>query len=567
MSDDRLTVLLVEDNPGDQRLVKEILDECGHDEFRLFVADQISTAAPLLVAEKVDIVLLDLILPDSQGLDSLIKMRALAPEVPVVVLSQVEDETLAVKAVRSGAQDFLLKAHISGPLLLRSLRYALERRQLEEQLYHMAHHDALTGLPNRKLFYDQLSRAIAQARRHQRSLALMLIDLNGFKQINDTFGHQVGDELLKQVAARLASCVRASDCVARLGGDEFVLYVADLSEADHASVVAQKLIEALRPPFAISGREFASHASIGIAQHPQDGDDLEALIKAADSAMYAAKDMGREISRFRFYSRDADAAAAGRLELESALRRAFDLGEYVVNYQPQIDLHSKQVVGVEALLRWRRGDDLLLPADFMSVMEESGLIVSVGEWVLATACRQAMEWRAAGLPPMKMAVNLSSRQFRDPLLADRVTRALRESGLEPGLLELEISEDSLRDDEELAVSVLVRLNDVGVHLALDNYHAGSPSLRDLKRFPIHTIKLDRSIVYDMAENPEDAAIVEAVISVAHVFKMKGIAGGVETLRQVELLRQHACDDAQGYVFSRPMASDAVREFLLSRQAS
>ncbi|HTY99059.1 MAG TPA: EAL domain-containing protein, partial [Rhodocyclaceae bacterium] len=554
MNAGRVTILLVEDNPGDQRLVKEILDDCGHGGFRLLVAEQIGTAAPLLVTEKVDVILLDLILPDGHGLDSLVKMRALAPDVPVVVLSHVEDETLAVKAVRSGAQDFLVKAHINGPLLLRSLRYAIERRQLEEHLYHMAHHDALTGLPNRKLFYEQLSRAIAQARRHRRSLALMLIDLNSFKQVNDTFGHQAGDDLLKQVAGRLVSCVRASDCVARLGGDEFVLYVTDLLEAEHASAVAQKLLDVLRAPVVVCGREFASHASIGIAQFPDDGDDLEALIKAADSAMYAAKDMGRELSRFRYYSRDADAAAAARMETEEALRRAFDRGEYLVDYQPQVDLHSRKIVGVEALLRWQRGDETLLPADFMPVMEESGLIVAVGEWVLSTACHQAMEWRAAGLPAMKVSVNLSARQFRDPMLPDRVARALRESGLEPALLELEIAEDSLRDDEDLAVDVLARLNDLGVHLALDNYHAGSPTLRDLKRFPIHTVKLDRSIVGDLGDNPEDAAIIDAVISVAHVFSMRGIAGGVETQRQADWLRQHACDDAQGYAFCRPLSA-------------
>ena len=563
MSEERLSILLVEDNPGDQRLVKEMLEECGHGHFHLFIAEQISTAAALLDREQVDIILLDLRLPDSQGLDSLVKIRALAPDVPVVVLSHVEDEALAVRAVASGAQDFLVKAHINGPLLSRSLRYALERRQLQEHLHHLAHHDALTGLPNRKLFYDHLTRGIARARRHNRPLAVMLVDLNGFKAVNDTHGHHVGDELLKQVAWRLASCLRSSDCVARLGGDEFILFVADLNEMGHAAVVAQKLVEVMAPACVVDDLEFPVRASIGISQYPQDGDDFETLLKAADSAMYEAKNLGREVSRFRYYSREADAEATTRLEMEKGLREALAAGHYVLNYQPQVDLHTQRVIGVEALLRWQRNGDLVMPAEFMPVLESSGLILDVGEWVMTAACSQAKAWQRAGLPPLKMAVNISPRQFRDSQLVDRVGRSLRESGLEPQLLELEISEISLREDEELAVLVLNRLAGLGVRLALDNYRGGGTSLPDLKRFPIHVVKLDRTIVNNMLDSPEDAAIVEAVISVAHVFKMKGVAEGVETNRQAEMLRGHAYDDAQGYAFGRPLSAADFFSFVRS----
>ncbi len=557
-----LSILVVEDSLADYRLVKEMLEECAGDNFVLHHAEQVSTAVPLLESAGVDIIILDLGLPDGNGLDTLVKVHALTPDTPIVVLSQVEDEAMAVKAVRMGAQDFLVKGHISGALLNRSLRYALERRQLEEHLHRLAHHDALTGLPNRKLFYDRLARAVAAARRHERPLALMLLDLNEFKQVNDTWGHQVGDELLRQVADRLSRCLRSTDCVARLGGDEFILYVSDLGDIQDTARIAAKLIESMGEPCVIGGNPYTIRCSLGIALHPEDGDDIEVLVREADAAMYAAKAASGGGSSYRFYSRELDAAAAKRRELEESLRRALAAGEFVVNYQPQIDLHSRRVVGMEALMRWHpTGGEIVQPGEFMSALEESGLIVDVGAWVLETACRQAENWRRDHSMSLKIAVNISPRQFRDPHLVARVTDALKVSGLEPGQLELELAESSLRDDETLALDVLRRLNALGVRIALDNYRGRAMSLRDLKGFPIHSIKLDRSIVRDMADNPEDAAIVQAVISVAHVFRMKGVAEGVETQGQVDLLRSHACDDAQGFAFSRPLSAEAFDELL------
>ena len=557
-----VTILLVEDNPGDLRLVKEMLDESGCGKFRLLHADQLLATVPLLDREQIDILLLDLSLPDGAGLDTLVKMHALSPGVPIVVLSHAEDEGLAVKAVRMGAQDFLVKSRISGPLLTRSLRYALERRQIEEHLHHLAHHDALTGLPNRKLFYERLSRAVASARRHQRPLALMLLDLNDFKEVNDQLGHHVGDLLLKEVAARLSVCLRTTDCVARLGGDEFIIYISDLGDSQHAARVARKILDALAPPYGLEGHRVAVHASLGIAIHPVDAEDMDALVKNADAAMYLAKAQGRSASRYRFFSRDMDAVTSQRTDLENALRRALERGEFVVNYQPQVDLRSGRLIGMEALMRWQRpGGGEELPGRFMPTLEESGLIVPVGEWVLATACRQNKACQSAGFPALTVAVNISPRQFRDRHLVEKVARALRESGLDSHLLELELTEDSLRDDEEAALDTLRRLNSLGVRLTLDNYGAGSTSLRYLKRFPIHAVKIDRSIVRDVTSNPQEAAITQAVIAVAHVFKMKGVAEGVETSGQVEFLRQQACDDAQGFVFGKPLSTEAFTEFL------
>lgn len=568
MNDMPVSILMVEDNPGDLRLVEEMLDECGCGKFRLLHADQVLTAIPLLDEEKIDIILLDLTLPDGKGLDTLVKMHALSPGVPIVVLSCVEDEALAVRAVRMGAQDFLVKAHISGPLLTRSLRYALERRQLEDHLYHLAHHDALTGLPNRKLFYERLTRALASARRHQLPLALMLIDLNDFKEVNDSFGHQVGDQLLKEVANRLADCLRTTDCVARLGGDEFIIFVSDLGDTQQAARVAQKILDALAPPYLIEGRELRSHASVGVAIHPADGDDVETLVKNADAAMYLAKAQGRLVSQYCFYARDMDSLSMQRADIENELRGALERGEFVVHYQPQVDLHSGRLIGMETLLRWQRADgEPMLPVKFIPMLEESGLIVPVGEWVLATACRQNVAWQKDGFAPMTVAVNISPRQFRDKRLVEIVARALRDSGLAPQLLELELTEDSLREDEAAALATLQRLNALGVRLALDNYGAGSTSLRYLKRFPIHAVKIDRSIVRDVTSSPEEAAIARAVIAVAHVFKMKGLAEGVETRGQADFLREQSCDDAQGYVFGRPLTADAFADFLRSSSPS
>lgn len=558
---DGVVILLVEDNPGDQRLVREMLDEAAPDRFRLIVAACLTDTAAILDRERVDIVLLDLRLPDGNGLDSLVKMHALLPEVPIVVLSHVEDEALAVKAVRMGAQDFLVKAQINGPLLTRSLRYALERRRIEEELYRLAHHDALTGLPNRKLFYERLGGAMAMARRQRRMLALMIVDLNNFKEINDTHGHPVGDAVLVQVAERLSRSLRETDCVARLGGDEFVVFASGLADAEDAENIARKIVDLLAAPVDEGGASAGLAASIGIALYPDDGDDLETLVGNADAAMYRAKGQGRAASRYAFYSRRDDARVGERAALEDALRAAFEREEFEINYQPQVDLHSRRIIGVEALLRWRRGDELWTPDRFMHALESSGLILPVGEWVLAAACRQTVIWRGMGLQLARIAVNISPRQFRDERLVERVARALRESGLDAASLELELTEESLRDDEEMAIEKLRELNALGVRLAIDNYRARATSLRDLKRFPIHAVKLDRSIVRDMLTNPEDAEIVRAVISVAHVFKMKGVAEGVETSDQIDMLREHACDDAQGYAFGRPLSPEALADIL------
>lgn len=554
------TILLIEDNPGDARLVAEYVNEWGRDEFHIQEVGSVAEAVPVIDADEADIIVLDLMLPDGEGLETLQRVHELAPRVPIVVLSHIDDEGEAVKAVRLGAQDFLVKQHLSGPLLIRSLRYALERRKLEERLYFLAHHDQLTELPNRKLFHDRLDHAIAWARRHRRQLALYVIDLDEFKMINDTHGHLVGDELLREVGRRLAGSLRATDRAGRLGGDEFVVFASDLSSREDAARVAEKILAVLSPPYRLAGLDHTVHASIGVALYPMDADDAQTLFERADAAMYAAKrTKNLSSSRWRFYQPQEHAAAREQAVFESELAEAFARKEFFLVYQPQIDLNSGRLLGVEALLRWRRGSEVVLPSFFMTTLDRSGLIIDVGEWVLRQACRDAAGWLALGLPAQKVAVNLSARQFRDPLLPERVADAIKSAALPGSCLELEIREAFLQQDGELSLHQLRRLNALGCRIAVDNFRGHSTSLRDLQRFPIHAIKLDKSLVQD--GDGKAAAFVEAVISVAHVLKLHGVAEGVETEEQAARLRLATWDGAQGFAFGQPLEAGALAAFL------
>lgn len=553
------TILLIEDNPGDARLVREYVRECGREAFRIEHVASVAEAVPILDANEADIIVLDLMLPDGEGLETLQRVHELAPRVPIVVLSHLDDEREAVRAVRLGAQDFLVKQHLSGPLLVRSLRYALERRKLEERLHFLAHHDALTELPNRKLFHDRLDQAIAWARRHRRLLALIVIDLDEFKEINDRHGHAVGDELLREVGQRLSNVLRATDQAGRLGGDEFVVFAGDLASREDAARMLDRLVAALTPPYRLAGASHEVRASIGVALYPEDADDAQTLFEHADAAMYAAKRVKDGASRWRFYRSAEHAASQMRAAQEAELAAALARGDFFLVYQPQVDLNSGRVLGVEALMRLHRGEEVLLPAAFMPTLERSGLIVEVGEWVLKTATRDAAAWRARGLPIYKVAVNLSARQFRDPLLPERVGGALADARLPGQALELELREDYLREDEELALQQLRRLSALGCRIAVDNFRGRALSLRDLQRFPIHAIKLDKSLIQDDAS--KTAAFVEAVIHVAHILKLHGLAEGVETPAQAERLRHAAWDGAQGFAFGQPLEAQALAEFL------
>jgi diguanylate cyclase (GGDEF)-like protein/PAS domain S-box-containing protein len=435
-----------------------------------------------------------------------------------------------------------------------------ERKRAEEQLTHLAHHDSLTGLPNRELTYDRLGRSLEQAQRRQWIAGVMFVDLDRFKAVNDTLGHNAGDQVLRQVAERLAQCVRAEDTVGRLGGDEFAVILTQLARVEDAGHVAQKIIDVLGAPFVIEGREFFVTASVGIATYPGDADTAETLMKNADAAMYRIKGQGK--NNFQFYAANMNERAAEWLQLEIDLRYAIQRNEFVLHYQPKADLGTGRVTGVEALLRWQRPDGRLVPpADFIPLLEESGLIVPAGAWILRAACAQIREWQQAALTPVPIAVNLSAKQFLQHDICAMVQGALREFDVAPRLLELEITESAAMHDAEAATATLRDLKALGVSIAIDDFGTGYSSLGYLKRFPIDSLKIDRSFVTDLPGNRGDASIAKAVITMAHALGLKVIAEGVENEAQREFLAANACDELQGYYFSRPLPAALCTQFL------
>ena len=429
-----------------------------------------------------------------------------------------------------------------------------------EQVEYLAYHDGLTDLPNRALFSKLLTQGIAQAQRSGRSLVVMFLDLDRFKTINDTLGHDVGDELLVEIARRLKDALRDSDVVSRQGGDEFVMMLPDLAEARHAANVAQKILTATARPFTLLGNEFSVTASIGIAICPDDGADEQSLTKHADVAMYHAKSLGK--NNFQFYSEALSADALQRLTLETFLRHALERDEFRLYYQPKRDIRNGRITGMEALLRWNHPElGLIEPVHFLALAEETGLIVPIGRWVLKTACEQAVAWRSEGLHPLSIAVNLTMRQFFDANLVGDVHAALRDSGMTPSLLELEITENLLMRDVERAKDVLSALKDVGVRITIDDFGVGYSSIATLARFPVHTVKIDRSLMRDIGPASDSDTLTAAVIAMGRSLKLNVVAQGVETKAQADYLSARACDEIQGFYFDMPLPVEEMAKLL------
>lgn len=439
------------------------------------------------------------------------------------------------------------------------LRDIVRRRQVEQRLDDLAYYDPLTGLPNRRLFLDLLGQALARARRGDRLVAVLFLDLDRFKLVNDSLGHVVGDELLRSVGGRLASCLRTTDTVSRLGGDEFTVILEHLSSSEDVARIAQKLLDAVAVPLVIEGHEIFVSASIGIALFPTDHGDRDALIKSADTAMYSAKEEG---GAYRFYSADMNARAFERLTLETGLRHALKRGEFVLHYQPLVDFRSGTMVGVEALVRWQHPErGLLSPDKFIPLAEETGLIVPLGEWVLRTACAQAKAWQGCGYPALRVAVNLSRRQFQQKNLVQTVSQVLAETGLDPHRLELELTESLLIHDAEGTIAMLHALHAMGIRLSIDDFGAEYSSLGYLKRLPINTLKIDQSFVRDIATSRDDASITKAIITLAHCLNLNVVAEGVETEGQVEFLRSEQCNEMQGWYFSHALTTEDLGRLL------
>jgi len=439
-----------------------------------------------------------------------------------------------------------------------------QNKQTQEKLNHLAYHDALTDLPNQVLFKDRLKQAIAMSRRNDQMQAVLLLNLDRFKTINDSLGYTAGDRLLQSVAQRLTNCVRESDTVARFGGDEFAILLTHITRAQDAANAARAIKETLDQAFLFDDQEVFIASSIGIAVYPHDGRDTASLLKNAGAALDRAKNQGG--NNYQFYTAGGTTRALKQLVLESNLRGGLERDEFVVHYQPQVDTRSFQLVGMEALVRWQHPSlGLLYPKDFICLAEDSGLIIQLGDWILRRACAQSMSWQDAGLAPMRLSVNFSARQFQQPTFISSVAEILKETNLDPRWLELELTESSVMKDPEQAIEKLHELKIMGIKVAIDDFGTGYSSLNYLKRFPIDTLKIDRSFVSDICKDPHDTAIVRAIITLGHALDLTVVAEGVETQEQLQYLSSLDCDVVQGFLFSKSLSATAFEELLIEHR--
>ncbi|MGD0428932.1 MAG: EAL domain-containing protein [Candidatus Acidiferrales bacterium] len=693
-----IKVLLIEDNPGDVRLIREMFKEQNVYTTAITHVGYMREAEKVLALEAFDVVLLDLGLPDAQGLEAVRRTRAAAPHVPLVVLTGSLDDSLAAQALHEGAQEHMIKGPLHQHSLIRTIGSAIERKQMDsrlrleedelfaekerahvtlnsigdavistdnagnvtflnpvaevmtgwplqdaigrsmpqvfrvldgatrevtpnpmekavaqdrtvhlpsnsiliqrggleipiedivapihdrqgkvtgavivfrdvsaartmtKQMAHSFQHDFLTDLPNRMLLNDRASQAMAP--RSTKKVGILFLDLDGFKHINDSLGHPVGDKLLQSVGKRLVNCVRPSDTVSRQGGDEFVVLLSEMEQSEDAAITAERLLRSVAVAHSIGPHDLHVTASIGVSVFPDDGMDVDTLIKNADTAMYQAKENGPQT--YRFFTPAMNVRAVERQSIEGSLRRALERQEFSLHYQPQINLKTREITGAEALIRWThpiRGP--VSPAEFVSVAEDSGLILPIGRWVLREACTQARLWLDVGLPLRKMAINSSAMEFRDEHFAERIFAVLREVGLHPSVLEVELTESILMRHAASSQSILAGLRAKGVQVAVDDFGTGYSSLSYLSKFSIDTLKIDQSFIRQITATPDDTAIVSAIIGMGRSMDLTVVAEGVETQEELVFLQAHQCDEAQGYFYGRPMIASEFAKLLAS----
>ncbi len=554
MDSEKIKILLVEDNPGDARLVKEMLSDSIYCSFDFNHAENISSTINFLNNKDFDVLLLDLSLPDSIELNGMKSIVNLYPDLPIVVFTGIDDEKMAFDAVQNGAQDYLVKGQGGTTMLTRSLRYAIERKRTEQKLLYMSQYDALTRLPNRVLFFDRLNQAIKFTSRTMKKGALMILDLDYFKDVNDTLGHLAGDQLLIELAMRLKSCIRDVDTVSRLGGDEFTIILNEVNNRNDAKIVAKKIKAAIKKPIHIAEQEIIISTSIGIILfHHEDKLSAETIIKHADMAMYAAKEKCR--GSYAFYEKKMDNRVTQRTNMISDLRFGLERNEFELFYQPQINLSTGLLIGVEALIRWQHPKHgLMPPSSFVPLLEETGLIVPVGDWVLTEACKQNHLWQTENAIEIRVAVNLSTRQFHQKKLVNRIKQILNDSDLSPKYLQIEVTESTLMTNCNENIMILSLLRDQGIHLSIDDFGTGFSSLSYLRLFPFQTLKIDRSFVKEIATQSNVEKIMTAVFTLAHSLDMKVVAEGVESESQLPFLMENGCDEVQGYFFGKPMSA-------------
>ncbi|MFT6330144.1 MAG: diguanylate cyclase (GGDEF)-like protein [Bermanella sp.] len=571
------TVLVCDDDPTYLLLMEETLSS---DNLNVLTAANGLDALKLYLKHFPSIVLLDVHMPMLSGFEVCAEIRKhpKGKDTPILMVTGADDILSIESAYKHGATDFLPKP-IRWPMVAHRVRYMLKGsetfnslKQSEEKMRRLAYFDSLTGLPNRQSLDESLENAILCAVKEQQNLCIMYIDLDNFKRINDTLGHEFGDKLLKKISEKILHCLKDETCipetlqntteieVCRLGGDEFMILLNNTLNDGDVKVVAQSLVDCISELVSIDDYEVALTPSIGIAVYPRDGANLTELKKHADVAMYYAKTMGR--NGYRFYSESLNENAMKFLQIEGCLRNALNNDEFSLHYQPQVCLKNKKIISVEALLRWESPElGNVTPSEFIPVAEDSGIINDLGEWVMRKACVQAKEWMDAGMQNFRVSVNLSSIQFKRASLLNMIKRALEDSGLPASLLEVELTESAIMNDIDQNITRLNQIRDLGVAIALDDFGTGYSSLSYLKRFPINTLKIDRSFIITIDTDPEDAAIVEAIITLANTLKLTVIAEGVETHGQLKALNRFHCDIIQGFYFSKPLPAEQITELL------
>jgi diguanylate cyclase (GGDEF)-like protein len=526
-------------------------------------ADRIGQATVALRSQRFDVVLLDLNLPDATGSESVEKVQQADPLAPIVVLSGQGDEDFAVEILNRGVQDYLVKWEGDGRIIRRAIRYAIERKRSESKLNYLARYDSLTGIPNRQYLRDQLERATNRASRRQKKIALLFLDLDNFKIVNDTLGHQVGDDLLKAAVKRLQDSIRAGDMLARLGGDEFAVLLEDIDGPLELEAVARNIIDRFQKPFNVGPRKLSVTASVGITLYPIDNSDPMALLNNADIAMYQAKEQGR--NNFKFFTPSMHAEILRYHELENDLKSALAERQFRLLYQPQVSLADGRVHAVEALLRWNhpvRGT--VAPDEFIAVAEETGQIVPIGLWVLDEVCHQLKQWDLQGLPLPRVAINVAPIHFHQPDFNDQIRETLQRHAVEPSLVELELTERSLMEDTAGVRACLNGLKKIGVRLAIDDFGTGYSCLSYLRQFPVDVLKIDRSFVSDLDTSDDDQAICGVILSIAQRLSLDSVAEGIRSEQQLAFLVKHGCQFGQGHYFSMPVDGHELTKLLVER---